>query len=56
MAESWLHEAACIQRPEMWPTEGYMKLCVDRTELWQRVGCMKLCVDIELKCGRDFVT
>jgi hypothetical protein len=28
--DSWLHEAMCRQRPELWPTVGYMKLCVDR--------------------------
>ena len=30
MDDSWLHEAVCRQRPEMWMTVGYMKLCVDR--------------------------
>ena len=30
MADSWLHEAVCRQRPELWVTVGYMKLCVDR--------------------------
>jgi hypothetical protein len=28
--ESWLHEAVCGQRTEMWMRVGYMKLCVDR--------------------------
>jgi len=32
---SWLHEA----------------LCLDRTELWVRVGYMKLFVERELNCG-----
>ena len=27
--DSWLHEAVCRQRPELWVTVGYMKLCVD---------------------------
>jgi hypothetical protein len=40
VADSWLHEAVCRQRPELWPTAGYMKLCVDR----------------DLKCGRELVT
>ena len=30
MGESWLHEAVCIQRPDLWVTIGYMKLRVDR--------------------------
>jgi hypothetical protein len=30
VAESWLHETVCRQRPEMWPKDGYIKLCVDR--------------------------
>ena len=30
MADSCLHEDVCRQRPELWPTVGYMKLCVDR--------------------------
>ena len=30
MAGSWLHEAVCRQRPELWLTVGYMELCVDR--------------------------
>jgi hypothetical protein len=38
VADIWLHEAVCRQRPEMWLTVGYMKLCVDR----------------DLKSGRDF--
>ena len=29
VADSWLHEAECRQRPELWLTVGYMKLCVD---------------------------
>jgi hypothetical protein len=32
--------AVCRERPEMWPTVGYMKLCVDR----------------DRKCGRELVT
>ena len=39
MADSWLHEAECRQRPELWPTVGYRKLCVDS----------------DLKCGRELV-
>jgi hypothetical protein len=30
VAESWLQEAVCRQRPELWLTDGNMKLCVDR--------------------------
>jgi hypothetical protein len=30
VADSWLHEALCGQRHELWPTVAYMKLCVDR--------------------------
>ena len=30
MADSWLNEAVCRQRPELWLTVGYMKLGVDR--------------------------
>jgi hypothetical protein len=30
VTDSWLHEAVRRQRPELWPTVGYMKLCVDR--------------------------
>ena len=37
MAESWLYEAVCRQRPELCVTVGYMKLCVDR----------------DLNCGRQ---
>ena len=67
MAESWLHKAVCIQRPELWLTVGYLKLCVDRDlnfsrrlhesmcrqrpELWLRVRYMKLCVDRDLNCA-----
>jgi len=40
VADSWLHEAVCRQKPELWPTVGYMKLCVDR----------------DLNCGRQLVT
>jgi len=29
LADIFLHEAVCRQKPEMWPTVGYMKLCVD---------------------------
>ena len=29
MADSWLHEAVCRQRPELRVTVGYMKLCVN---------------------------
>ena len=51
MADSWLHEAVCRQRPELWVTVGYMKLCLERPELWLIVGYMKLCVDRDLNCG-----
>jgi len=40
VAECWLHETVCTQRPEIWPIVGYMKLCVDR----------------DLNCGRVLVT
>ena len=30
MADSWLYEDVCRQRPVLWVTVGYMKLCVDR--------------------------
>ena len=40
MVDSWLHEAVCRQRPELWSTVGYMTLCVDR----------------DLNCGRELVT
>jgi len=30
MAESWLQNVVCRQRPELWPTVGYKKRCVDR--------------------------
>ena len=40
MVDSWLHEAVCRQRPEMWPTVGYMKQGVDG----------------DLKYGRQLVT
>jgi len=51
VADSWLHEAVCRQRPELWVTVGYMKLCLERPELWLIVGYMKLCVDRDLNCG-----
>ena len=52
MDESWLHEAVCRQRPELWVTVGYMKLCVgQRPELWVTVGYMKVCVDRDMNCG-----
>ena len=39
MGDRWLHEAVCGQRPELWVTDGYMKLCVDRDLycVWQLV-------------------
>jgi hypothetical protein len=40
MADSWLHEALCIQRYELCLTVAYMKLCVD----------------IDMKCGKELVT
>ena len=40
MGDSWLNEAVCRQRPELWMTVGYMNLCVDR----------------DLNCGREWVT
>jgi len=30
VGDGWLHEAVCRQSPELWVTDGYMKLCVDR--------------------------
>jgi len=40
MADFWLHEAVCRQRPDVWQTFGYMKLFVDT----------------DLMCGRLLVT
>jgi hypothetical protein len=40
VGESWLYDAVCRQRAELWVTFGYMKLCVNR----------------ELKCGLELVT
>jgi hypothetical protein len=34
VGDSRLQEAVCIQRPELWPLVGYMKLCVDRGPNW----------------------
>jgi hypothetical protein len=56
VADSWLHEAVCRHRPELWPTVGYMKLCVGSPELWPTVSYMKLCVNRGLNCGRQLVT
>jgi len=30
VGDSWLQEAVCRQRHELWVTVGYIKLCVDR--------------------------
>jgi hypothetical protein len=30
VGESWLHEAVCRQRPELWVKVEYMKQCVER--------------------------
>ena len=30
MGDSWLYEAVCRQRHELWVTVGYLKLCADR--------------------------
>ena len=30
MGDSWLHEAVCRQRPELWVKVSYIMLCVDR--------------------------
>jgi hypothetical protein len=30
MGDSWLHEAVCGQRPELWVRIGYMKLRAER--------------------------
>ena len=52
MAESWLHEALCRQRPELWLRVGYIKaVCRQRPEMWPIVRYMKLCVERDLKCG-----
>jgi hypothetical protein len=40
VADSGLHEAVCRERPEKWPSVGYMKPCVDR----------------DLNCGRQWAT
>jgi len=50
VGDSWLHEAVCIQRPELWVTVGYMRLCRQRPEQWVTVGYMRLCVDRDLNC------
>ena len=44
MVESLLHEAVCIQRPELWQSWLHEAVCRQRPELWLRVGYMKLCV------------
>jgi hypothetical protein len=44
VAESWLHEAVRRQRPETWPTVGYMKLCVDRDLKFSRQLVTLSCV------------
>jgi hypothetical protein len=52
VADSWLHEAVCRQRPEKLVTVGYMKpVCRHRPEMWVTVGYMKLCVDRDLNWG-----
>jgi len=51
VADSWLQEAVCRQRPQLWLTVGYMKLYGQRPELWLIVGYMKLCVERHLNCG-----
>jgi hypothetical protein len=40
VGDSWLHEAVCRLRPELWVKVGYMKLHVDR----------------DLNCGLELVT
>jgi len=40
VADSWLHETVCRERPD----------------LWLKVGCMKRCVDRDLNCGSQLVT
>ena len=32
VADSWLYEAVCRQRPELWLIVAYMKPCVDRDQ------------------------
>ena len=40
MVDSWLHDAVCRQR----------------LDIWSKVGYMTLCVDSGLNCGRQLVT
>jgi hypothetical protein len=71
VAESWVHDAVCRQRPELWLRVGYMMLCGQRPELWPRVflevmfipllelfvivDYINQCVDRSLKCGQILV-
>jgi len=45
VGDSWLHEAVCRQRKELWLTVGYKPVYRQILELWVTVGYMKLCVD-----------
>ena len=40
MSDSWLYEAVCRRKPELWVSVGYMKLCLER----------------DLNCGLELVT
>jgi hypothetical protein len=51
VANSWLHEAVCRQRHELWLRVGYMKLCIDRDVNVVTFGYMKMCVDRDINCG-----
>jgi hypothetical protein len=41
VADSWLHEAVCRQRPELWTKPGYIIVCVDRGMNCRRRLCHK---------------
>jgi len=45
VGDSWLHEALCRQRPELWVTVGYKAVYRKIREQWVKVGYMKLCLD-----------
>jgi hypothetical protein len=46
--ESWLHEAVCRQKPEVWVNVGYIKLFLDRDLSCVTVDHIKLCLDSDV--------
>jgi hypothetical protein len=51
MAENWLYEAESRQRrtvADSWLRED---VCRQRPDLWLKVGYMKLCVENDFNCG-----